>query len=136
MSQPSEITLTVDTENDGVDPEEQVYALYDGSLQNRSIYIGAAHSLTSRDTLTLYRTAPKPNGNFLGVAKTAAKFSEDITVDGADGVSTLTAPMIREVSYSFPVGTSLAQQLAFRQRGIALEDLDSVMVPLNNQLMI
>lgn len=133
--QPDEITLSVDEENDGVGPVDHVYTRYE-EFQNRSVYVGANHALDNKDTLTLYRTPPKPNGNFKGVAKTAYKFSKDYEVTGVDGVSTLVSPVIVEVSFSIPVGVSAANVLLERQRALALLDLDAVMTPLNVQQMV
>lgn len=64
------------------------------------------------------------------------KFSRDIVVDGADGLSQLTAPIILDVSISVPVGATHEQILIARQRALALLDLDAVMTPLNETLMI
>jgi len=136
MSLPSSITLAVDEENDGVGPVNHVYELFDGSLSNRSIFVGPDHTISARNTLTFYRTLPKSSGNFRGVAKTAFKFSCDTIVDGVDGVSQLTAPMIVEVSFSLPVGVTAAESLIMRQKALALLDLDTVMAPLNDQQMV
>jgi hypothetical protein len=133
--QPDVITLAVDEENDGVGLVNHVYSRFD-EYQNRTTYIGADHSLQSRNTLGLYRTLPKSNGNFRGVAKSAVKFSQDITVDGLDGVSQITAPIIVEVSVSLPVGATPADALIARQRVVALVDRDDIMTPLMEQLMI
>lgn len=133
--QPDVITLSVDEENDGVGPVNHVYNRFDTSYPNRSGYIGANHTLAARNTLTLYRTLPKVSGNFMGVAKTAFKFSVDTTVLGVDG-SNVTAPVIVEVSFSVPVGVTAAATKIARQRALALLDLDSVMAPLNDQQMI
>jgi len=57
-------------------------------------------------------------------------------VTGVDGTTTVTAPIIVEVSFSVPVGATAAQTMLHRQRALALLDLDSVMAPLNDQLMI
>lgn len=129
------ITLSVDTQNDGVGPVSEEYNRFEENL-NRSIYVGEDHQLIDRNTLTFYRTQPKVAGNFRGVAKTSFKFSKDFAVTGVDGVASITAPVIVEVSFSIPVGVTAADQLHVRQRVLALLDLDSVMVPLNNQLMI
>jgi hypothetical protein len=64
------------------------------------------------------------------------KFSQDITVDGLDGVSQITAPIIVEVSVSLPVGATAADALIARQRVVALVDRDDIMTPLMEQLMI
>jgi hypothetical protein len=134
--QPNEITLVVDETNDGETTADvsHVYTRFE-DFQNRSLYIGADHALTSRDTLGMYRSFPTPNGNFRGVAKTSFKFTEDVEVDGADGIATITAPMIIEVSCSFPVGSTLAQQMKQRQKALALLDLDDVVEELNYRLL-
>lgn len=133
--QPDTITLSVDEENDGVGPVNHAYTRFE-EFQNRSTYIGPNHTMSSRNTLSLYRTFPKASGNFKGVSKTSLKFSQDLQVDGADGVSQLTAPIIVDVSFSIPVGATHAQILIAQQRALALLDLDSVMTPLNEQLMV
>lgn len=132
--QPNEIILAVDTLNNDTTNNETFTRFEEA--QNRSVYVGATHSVGSRDTLTLYRTFPKPNGNFKGVAKTSVKFSQDHQFDGIDGVASITAPIIVEVSFSIPVGATSAQALEARQKALALLDLDTVMSPLNDQLMI
>ena len=133
--QTDEITLSVDEENDGVGPVNHVYSRFE-EYQNRAVYIGPNHSIPNRNTLGLYRTFPKVSGNFRGVSKSAVKFSQDISVTGVDGVSQLSAPIIVDVSFSIPVGATHAQILIARQRALALLDLDAVMTPLNEQLMV
>jgi hypothetical protein len=132
--QPTTITLAVDELND-TNTVDHVYTRFD-LYQNRSVYIGASHQSDARDLLTLYRTFPKVSGNFKGVNKTAFKFAIDHEVDGVDGLSQLIAPVIFEGSFSIPVGVTAAEQLIMRQSGLALLDLDAVMVALNNQLVI
>lgn len=136
MSQPDVITLSVDEENDGVDPVDHVYGSYDRSASNRSVYTEASHLPYMRDILTFYRTPAKPNGNFRGVQKSAFKTTKDFVVTGVDGVAQLTAPVIIEVSFSIPVGVSAADVLVERQKTVALADYDVVMNALNNQLSI
>lgn len=129
------ITLSVDEQNDGVGPVDHVFSRFE-EYQNRSVYIGANHTMSAKDTLSLYRTFPKSSGNFKGVAKTSFKFSKDLVVDGVDGVSQLTAPIIVDVSFSIPVGATSEQILIARQRALSLLDLDTIMTPLNEQLMV
>lgn len=135
MSQPDSITLSIDEENDGAGLVDVDYLRYDGSLTNRSVYIAEDHVLDARHALTFYRTPPKPNGNFKGVAKSAFKFTKDYTVLGVDG-SNLVSPVIVEVSFSIPVGVTAADSLIEMQRSLALLDYDVVMAPLNDQQMI
>lgn len=129
------ITLAVDEDNSGSGTANHVYSRFETHL-NRSSYISGNHALGARDTLTFYRTLPKSSGNFRGVAKGALKFSQDIVVDGVDGVSQITAPIIVEVSMSIPVGATPAQTLIARQRAITLLDDDTVMEPFVDQQMI
>lgn len=128
------ITLSVDKLNNGTTTDE-LYSRFE-EFQNRSVYIGENHTPDARNTVSLYRSFPTKNGNFKGVQKTSIKLSKDHVVAGVDGVSQLTAPAIIDISFSFPVGTSVEDQLVMRQRALALLDLDSVMVPLNSQCMV
>jgi hypothetical protein len=132
--QANSITLAVDEENTG-STTNHVYTRFD-EYQNRTVYTEADHQLTLRDTLSFYRTFPKPSGNFKGTAKTTLKFSKDYAVDGVDGVASLIAPLIAEVSFSVPVGVTAAAQMIGRQRCISILDDDTVMVALMNQLNI
>ena len=127
------ITLSVDTTNDDT-PENQAFNRYD-EYQNRSVYTGPSHALDSRDTMTMYRTQPKPSGNFRGVAKSTIKFSRDVNVAGQDGVD-VAAVEIGEVSFSLPVGTTSADAMVLRQRMIAALDSDTLMVKLSENLEI
>jgi len=99
---------------------------------NRTIYISPVHTLVLPDTLTFYRSPVKPSGNFKGVAKTSAKPSQAILVDGVDTSTEVSAPIIIDVGFSIPVGATPAQVLLARQRAVALLDLDAVMDDLNN----
>jgi hypothetical protein len=128
------ITLAVDELND-TNTVDHVFNRYD-EFQNRSVYSGENHQLTARDILTFYRTFQKVSGNFRGVAKSSAKFTQDFVVDGVDGVSQLTSPLIAEVNFSIPVGVTVADQLVMRQRIVTLLDTDAIMVALNNTLEI
>lgn len=132
--QPDQLTLAVDPLNDGTIVPE-VFSRYD-RFANRTVYIGEGHLPDARNTLSMYRSFATKSGNFNGTSKSAVKFSRDIGVPGADGVSTLTAPVIIDISFSVPVGTPAAVILAMRQAAIALLDDDAVMVPLNSQLMV
>jgi hypothetical protein len=128
------ITLAVDELNTE-STTDHVYSRFE-EFANRSVYTEAAHQLTARDTLALYRTFPKTNGNFPGTAKSMAKFSQDLGITGVDGLATLTSPLIGGISFSVPVGVDAAAQMVMRQRMIALLDDDTVMVALMNQLMV
>jgi len=128
------ITLAVDELNNDTTVDYD-FTRYE-EFQNRSVYIGEDHDLAARDTLSLYRTFPKASGNYKGNAKSTLKFSKDYEVTGVDGVSTLTAPVILEVSFSIPVGVAAADRMILRQRAIAILDSDTFMESLTSQLMV
>lgn len=132
-----QLTLTVDVANDGTTTadEDQVYTRYEEHL-NRSVYIAEGHTVAAPHTLSFYRTQPKANGNFKGMAKSAFKFSETLLVPGADGVTTVSAPLICEVSFSTPVGATTEQIVELRQRLVALLDNDIFMNKLNVTLSV
>lgn len=115
----NEITLPVDILNTGT-PTNRLYKRME-EFTSRSVYKGPSHTLSLRDTMGFYRSPINRSGNFLGVAKSAMKLTQDITVVGADG-SNLVKPMIGDVSFSIPVGVLPAQTLEFRQRMIAMID--------------
>lgn len=129
------INLVVDELNDDVSAVAHNYNRAE-EYQNRSVYVEDNHDLTARDTLTLYRTFPKSNGNFKGVAKSTLKFSKDYGVMGVDGVATLTSPLIVEVSFSVPVGITAPERMIARQKVISLLDDDVVLEKLMGQLLV
>lgn len=125
------ITLPVDELHNSTD----VDCAYKRHVEstNRTVYISPDHTLVLPDLLTFFRTDVKKSGNFMGVAKTAAKFSQMILVPGVDSTTSISAPIIMEMSYSIPVGATPEQVLLARQRMVALNDLDIVMDELNNR---
>lgn len=122
----NELTLPVDVLNNGT-LVNTVFTRFDGSNQNRSVYIGPSHTLEARELLGFYRTPPKKSGNYKGSAKCAVKLTSDVEVPGVDSSTTLTAPEIADLQFSLPVGITLAQAKVIRQRLIALLDNDTVM---------
>ena len=73
MTQPAELTISVDADGDGAGAAaDEVWSNFD-RLGNRSIYHSVVHTPVVRDMLTLYRTLPKPTTNFYGVQKSAVK---------------------------------------------------------------
>lgn len=128
------ITLSVDPANDS-NPENQIFTRFD-EYQNRSVYTGPNHSLSDRETLTFYRTAPKPSGNFKGVAKSSFKISRDVSVEGKDDTTTVAAIELGEVSFSIPIGTTAAEAMELRQRLIAVLDDDDLMAAAMENLEI
>jgi len=135
--QPNTISLAVNEDNDdGTTPDVvHDYSRYD-EYQNRSVYISDSHTLALRNTLGFYRTFPKPSGNFLGVAKSAVKLTEDIVVPGADATTTITVPNIGEVKFSFAVGATPAQTLAFKMRMSAMIAEQAIMADLTDKLSV
>lgn len=134
MSQPNEIVLAVDeAANDTL--VNCTYTNYH-RYENRSVYISEDHTPLLRDTMTLYRSTPKSNGNFPGVSKTAVKFSKDVEVTGLDGVTTVKSPIIFEVSASIPLGATAADVLIAQQRIVAIMDMSTVIQPLNVNRLI
>lgn len=119
------ITLSVDPENDG-GPVNQAFTRIE-EFQNRSVYKSPTHSFVSRDTLSFYRTLPKKSGIFNGALKSSQKFSTDVEVPTSDG-GTVVLPLIGEVNFSVPVGTSAAQCMALRQRIVSSLDLDALQI--------
>lgn len=132
--QPNQLVLPVDHQNDGTTTNE-IYSRYE-EFQNRSTYIGSIHVPAARDMFQMYRSFATKSGNFNGVSKTSFKFTKDTTVAGVDGVSSLTVPVIIEVNFSLPVGVNAAVVKSARQRVLACLDDDSIMDPLNLQLMV
>lgn len=128
------ITLPVDVANNAT-IVNQPYNRYE-EQQNRTTYIGAGHLPEERDMMTIYRTLPTKNGNFKGVAKSAVKFTQDVSVPGVDSNTQLTAPLIFDLSVSMPVGCSAAILKEMRQRAIALLDDDDLMDSISIQLMV
>lgn len=114
------ITIPVDVLNNGT-PINRVYTRFQEFL-DRSVYKGPQHTLVNRDTLGFYRTPVKSNGSNNGVAKSAAKLTQDISVPGKVASTNVVLPMIGNFDFSIPVGATAAQTLEFRQRMIAVID--------------
>lgn len=131
--QDNEITLAVDVLHNSTFVDK-VYTRMD-QYMNRTVYVSEDHSFATPDTLTFYRTFPKPSGNYPGQAKAAVKFSKTVSVPGVDGADVF-GPFIIEVSASLPVGVTPAVQLEIRQRATALLNREDIMVDLFNQLEI
>lgn len=114
------ITLPVDQLANDVLVDES-FTRFD-EFQNRAVYVGPGHSLSKRNTLTTYRTLPKKSGNFNGVGKSAAKFTQDFEVPGVDLSTTVIGSGIVDISTSFAVGMTDAECMGMRQRAIAFLD--------------
>jgi len=134
MSLGNVITLATDASNNNT-PANEDYSFY--SLEgNRSVYIGDGYDPASRDVISFTRTFNKRSGNFKGVGKSTVKLTKDVTVTGVDATTTITAPIIIEVSFSVPVGADPGSLMRQRQRAIALLDLDDLMNKLAIQLQV
>lgn len=120
----NQIVLSVDP---GTGTVTKTYDRYTEGT-DRTVYKEQNGSLVVKDYLTLYRTQPKRNGNFLGVAKSAIKTHVDMTVVDAEG-NNITAPVIIQVSMSVPVGVNAeATDLLRRYVAAALihDDIDKL----------
>lgn len=131
--QENTITLPVDLANDS-NLVNVVFTRFE-EQPNRTTYIGSGHSFDNRNTLGLYRTFPTKNGNFRGVAKSAVKFTKDISVAGVNE-QPITAPVIIDITFSVPVGTDSSTLVAMRQKALSLLDTDLIMDKLNRTLEI
>ena len=99
------------------------YERYDDSQPNKATYIATdEHSDTARSTMDLYRTAPRRQGDSLGVRKSAIKLTRDFAVPTADGIEgeTNLVPAIVQVSWSLPVGLSDADRADLNDRIVTL----------------
>jgi len=132
--QADQLVLSVDAANDG-NPANQTYKRYQ-EFENRSVYISSAHLPESRDMIGLYRTFPTKSGNFKGVSKSAIKLTEDVEVAGVDSSTTLTSPIIFEMSFSVPVGATAAQIVGVIQRGLPMLDNDTLITSIVQQLEV
>jgi len=113
--------------DDGTTPMvPHAYRRFD-KIDNRSFYITPTHSAEARDMLTFHRSLPKTNGNFRGVKKSTMKFTRDVIVLGADGISNITAQEIISVNFSSPVGMTEADMKIRRMTVIAAVADDDVM---------
>lgn len=132
MAQPQVITLSVDaTDTDTFANED--YGQFT-QYENRTIYVGANHSAESKDEMVLYRTLPKPAGNFKGTAKSAVKITRTTSATGVDGLAALSPTAIVESSFSFPVGMPSAERVAMLQAmGAALLDRTFIDTLTNKQ---
>jgi hypothetical protein len=126
--QDNTITLSVDAANDD-NASNEVYNRYEETA-NRTTYVGSGHALDAREQFQLYRTAPKRNGESRGNLRVTVKFTEDIEVSNASGTGDITLPLIGEVSFSVPLGTTAAQTQHLRQRIVSFLDLDAVSADL------
>ena len=132
--QDNTITLAVDTANSG-STTSTAYCRYAEEL-NRSTYITSSHVPNSTvDSMTFGRTLPTKNGTFFGTGKSQVKFTKTVSVAASDG-TTLKVPLIIDIGFSVPVGTSSAEVVKLRQTALALLDNDTIMNLLNITLSV
>lgn len=132
---PNELVLSVDPAHDS-NPQDETYSkVKEDSSLGRSVYTGADHSLTMRETLTVSAREPIPSGQFRGVAKSSIKFTEDLTIPNALG-DDIVAPQIGEISFSLPVGTTAAQAMHLRQRLVAALNSESFITTLTENCVV
>lgn len=131
--QPNILVLPVDAVNNGT-LTDRSYRRFE-EFKDRSVYVGPNHSYISPDTLSIYRTDPKPTASSRGVSKCAVKLSEVVSVPSPDGITNVESTLIGHVSFNLPIGMTPADLLEFRQRIIAVLDhdlMDSLM--LSNEI--
>lgn len=135
--QPNSIVLDVNTDgDDGTTATVPITFTRFDEYQNRSEYIAEDHTLASRNKLGMYRTFPKPNGNFRGMAKSAIKLTKDHAVPGIDATTTVVAPSIVDIGFSFPVGVTDESVVLELETAAALLHDTAVMYALTRTLMI
>lgn len=76
---------------------------------NKVNYVGPSQNFTTKDLLSLGRTAPKPTATYAGNARSEVKRTKTVTL--ADGSK---ADAIITVSASFPVGMAQADVNSLR----------------------
>ena len=126
--QSNTITLSVDAANDA-NPANQDFVRMREDL-NRSTYHASGHSDSARDMLQIYRTDPKRSGESLGIRKSAVKITVDQSVSNASGSGNITLPLIGEVRFAVPVGTTDAEVIETAQRLLALLDTNSLVTSI------
>jgi hypothetical protein len=115
-------TITLDVNDDNDDGTtatvEEVYSRWQ-TLENRSIFHNAAHSLEMRKKLDVYRTPARANGNYRGSSKQSFKFTEDGSYAGMDSTTTIISPKIVEFKTSFPVGSTEEEKVALIMEAVS-----------------
>lgn len=130
----TQLTLPVDVLNNGT-LVNKIYNRYE-SIPNRTVYTGPGHTLLKKDTITFYKTSPKRAGNFNGVARTAIKVTQDETIPGYDATTSISSPLIFDLSFGIPVGVTTPTIKEVRQRVIAILDNDALMARLMEGLEV
>jgi hypothetical protein len=127
------LTLSVDPTNSGT-PEPRPFDLVEID-KDKTTYQGAFHMGDIRELLQLYRTAAKRSGTSRGQEKCSVKFTKDVSVLNADGSGNIILPLIGQVSFSVPLGTTDLAMQECRQHIVSFLDDDtaagSLMTDLN-----
>lgn len=122
--QDNTITLRVEPDGvhgtDGANAEDREYARHEESAHSTKYIRTATHTRESRDTLQLYRTYAKRNGESRGSDKCKMKFTVDREVPNASGTGTIVLPHIVEINISTPLGVSNADTLDLRETAASL----------------
>lgn len=123
--QAENITIAVDVLNDGNTVDQS----FDRNRVegNKSTYLGSASSDLCRDTLNLFRGDPKTGGGSNGTRRSTVKFTKDQLVDNQAGDGQHYLPLVGDVVFAVPVGTTAAECKLIRQRLIAMLDDDALM---------
>lgn len=110
------MTVTVNT---------KAYAFDTNPTPDTGRHQGPSATFASKDHLDLKRVAPKPNGDFLGVARASAKFVRTVALSqGGEG------EMIAEAHFSIPVGASEAAIDSIR------DDLGDLLISQNGDDLV
>lgn len=131
--QDNTITLAVDVANNATLVDKAFVRYLEEP--SKTTYRGPGDTLVERNQMVFFRTPPKRTGNYLGSAKSGVKFTRDVTVAQADGNDTK-APLIVEVSFSLPVGTTAAVSKEMRQTALAILDREDVIGKLVDNLEV
>lgn len=110
------MTVTVNT---------KAYSFDTNTTPDIGRHTGPSQTFSAKDYLDLKRTAPKPNGDFLGVARSGAKFVRTVTLASGE-----TADAIAEASFSIPVGMAEADVDSLR------DDLGDLLISSNGDDLV
>lgn len=110
------MTVTVNT---------KAYAFDTNVTPDKGRHTGPAHTFEAKDYLDLSRVSPKPVGDFLGVAKSEAKFVKTLTLPSGQKVDIIAA-----ASFSIPVGATQAQIDSVR------DDLGDLLISSNGDDLV
>lgn len=110
--QPNTLNYTFDHDNDGGTAASSVVLTRHAEELNKSTYRYADHNNAGiQHVMQFYRTLPKRSGNFFGTEKSSVKRTKTVSVPGVDGAD-VSAPIISELSFSFPVGVTSGEKLS------------------------